>query len=230
VSITPVPVNIGASVNAGPNASVTAPALATLDGTVTDDGKPAAFTTAWSKASGPGAVTFGNANAIDTTAGFDTAGVHVLRLTANDGQVKTFDDVAITVQISPMEQWRQSHFGSNPAPGIAGNLDNPDGDLYNNLLEYILGLDPLVPDAGGIVADLETIGADTFLRLTVTKNPAATDVNLAVEVTGDLTLPGSWTTSGTTIEANTSTLLQVRDNTPVSTASQRSIRLKVTLP
>jgi hypothetical protein len=230
VSITPVPVNIGASVNAGPNASVTAPALATLDGTVTDDGKPAAFTTAWSKASGPGAVTFGNANAIDTTAGFDTAGVHVLRLTANDGQVKTFDDVAITVQISPMEQWRQSHFGSNPAPGIAGNLDNPDGDLYNNLLEYILGLDPLVPDAGGIVADLETIGADTFLRLTVTKNPAATDVNLAVEVTGDLTLPGSWTTSGTTIEENTSTLLQVRDNTPVSTASQRSIRLKVTLP
>ena len=230
VSITPVPVNIGASVNAGVNATITLPEDAALDGTVSDDGKPAPFTTAWSKVSGPGTVIFGNANAIDTTAGFDAVGVHVLRLTANDGQVKTFDDVAITVQLSPIEQWRQSHFGPNPAPGIAGNLDNPDDDLYVNLLEYILGLDPLVPGAGGIVADLETIGADTFLRLTVTKNPAATDVNLAVEVTGDLTLPESWTTSGTTIETSTSSLLQVRDNTPVNTAAQRDIRLKVTLP
>jgi hypothetical protein len=55
-------------------------------------------------------------------------------------------------------------------------------------------------------------------------------VNSAVEVTDDLTVPASWTTSGTTIEADTSTLLQVRDNTPLSAANQRYIRLKVTLP
>ena len=34
---------------------------------------------------GPGTVTFGNANAVDTTASFSAAGTYVLRLTANDG-------------------------------------------------------------------------------------------------------------------------------------------------
>jgi hypothetical protein len=186
VSITPIPANVGANVNAGPNATITLPASASLNGTVTDDGKPGAFTTTWSKASGPGTVTFGNSALVDTTASFSIVGSYILRLVANDGEVKTFDDTNITVNLAPIDQWRQAHFGSNPAPGLAGNLDNPDGDLYVNLLEYALGLDPLVPGAGGVVVDLETVGADTFLRLTVTKNSAATDVNSAVEVRREL--------------------------------------------
>ena len=65
---------------------------------MTDDAKPAppaAFTSVWSKVAGPGAVTFGNANAIDTTATFSLPGIHMLRLTADDGAVRTFDSVAI---------------------------------------------------------------------------------------------------------------------------------------
>jgi hypothetical protein len=71
---------------------------AALDGTVTDDGKPGpTFTTTWSKVSGPGTVTFANANAEDTTATFSAAGTYTLRLTANDGALSGVDDVVITV-------------------------------------------------------------------------------------------------------------------------------------
>ena len=233
VTISPTPINIGASVDAGPDATITLPSTATLSGTMSDDGKPAppaAVTTAWTKLSGPGSVTFGNSSAVSTTASFTAAGAYVLRLTADDGEVKTFDDVALTVQPTPFEQWQQTYFGSNPAPGIAGPNDNPDKDAYVNLVEYALGLDPLTPSTGGMVTDMTTIGADKFLRLTVTRNSAATDVTFSIEVTGDLATPASWSTIGTTVETNTSTLLRVRDNTPVGSAGNRQIRLRVTRP
>ena len=41
-----------------------------------------------------GTVTFGNATAVDTTASFSEEGAYVLRLTANDGSLTTFDDAA----------------------------------------------------------------------------------------------------------------------------------------
>ncbi|WP_206053774.1 PKD domain-containing protein [Nocardioides iriomotensis] len=93
--------NQAPTVDAGTNATITLPATATLDGTVTDDGlpsSPGAVTTTWSRDSGPGTVTFGNANAVDTTATFSTAGMHVLRLTATDGALTASDTVTITVQ------------------------------------------------------------------------------------------------------------------------------------
>ena len=52
----------------------------------------------WSKVSGPGTATFGNANAVDTTATFTVAGTYVLRLTASDGQATTTDDVTVVVR------------------------------------------------------------------------------------------------------------------------------------
>jgi hypothetical protein len=42
-------------------------------------------------------VTFGNANAVDTTASFSAAGTYVLRLTANDSALSNSDDVTIAV-------------------------------------------------------------------------------------------------------------------------------------
>ena len=63
--------------NAGSDQTITLPASASLNGTASDDGKPnppGALTTTWSKVSGPGTVTFGNANALSTTASFSAAG------------------------------------------------------------------------------------------------------------------------------------------------------------
>ena len=76
------------------------PSDVALDGTVSDDGlpnPPGAVTLTWSKLSGPGTVTFGNANLVSTTASFSVYGVYVLRLTANDGGASASDDVTITV-------------------------------------------------------------------------------------------------------------------------------------
>jgi uncharacterized protein YjiK len=90
-------------VNAGPDQSITLPRSAVLDGTVSDDGLPTppSLTTAWSKVSGPGTVTFGNANAVDTTATFSVAGAYTLRLTAFDGALSSFDEITIKVSNPP---------------------------------------------------------------------------------------------------------------------------------
>ena len=88
------------TVSAGPDQTVTLAAGATLDGTVNDDGlpnPPGAVTTLWSVVSGPGTVTFGNANLVDTTASFTAVGTYVLRLTANDGALTPSDDATINV-------------------------------------------------------------------------------------------------------------------------------------
>src|SRR5262249_56247253 len=56
-----------------------------------------ALATTWSKVSGPGTVTFGNANAVDTTASFSVSGSYVLRLTVNDSALQASDDISVTV-------------------------------------------------------------------------------------------------------------------------------------
>jgi hypothetical protein len=66
--------------------------------------------------------------------------------------------------------------------------------------------------------------------MTVAKNPAATDVNLTIEVTGDLSTASSWSATGATVDQNTQTLLQAHDNTPIGAAPARFIRLTVTRP
>ena len=93
------PTSAPPTVNAGPDQAITLPANASLDGTVTDDGlpnPPGAVTTTWSQVSGPGLVSFANANAIDTTANISLAGAYVLRLTVSDGEWTATDDVTIT--------------------------------------------------------------------------------------------------------------------------------------
>jgi len=100
VGVGDVVANQPPGVDAGPDQAVTLPAAASLDGTVTDDGMPrppGAVATTWDLVSGPGAVTFANRNAVDTTASFSGTGTYVLRLTANDGEFVASDNVTVTV-------------------------------------------------------------------------------------------------------------------------------------
>ncbi|NUQ83065.1 MAG: hypothetical protein HUU10_15800 [Bacteroidetes bacterium] len=93
-------VNQPPTVNAGADQSITLPNTAILNGTVSDDGlpnPPGTVTTIWSMVSGPGTVTFGEANAVDTTASFSAAGSYVLKLTADDNELNTSAEVSITV-------------------------------------------------------------------------------------------------------------------------------------
>jgi hypothetical protein len=84
-------------VNAGPDQSVQFPDAASLNGSVTDDGKPTPpnLTSQWNKVSGPGTVAFGDATSPVTTATFSDPGTYVLRLTGNDSQLSTQDDVTV---------------------------------------------------------------------------------------------------------------------------------------
>ncbi len=87
-------------VNAGPDQAVLLSSGAFLSGTVTDDGlpnPPGTVTTLWSKASGPGTVTFGNPAAVATTASFSTVGHYILRLTASDSALQASDTLVVTV-------------------------------------------------------------------------------------------------------------------------------------
>jgi hypothetical protein len=90
------PTNQAPLVDAGSPRTVAFPNSANLDGTVTDDGLPSGtLMTTWSKQSGDGTVTFGDASAVDTTATFSEVGTYVLRLTADDGVLTAYDDVTI---------------------------------------------------------------------------------------------------------------------------------------
>src|SRR5262249_7489940 len=94
ISITPARLVVGA----GPNQTLTLPSSATLSGTVTDPCLPTCtINTNWSMSSGPGAVIFGNAAALNTTAGFSSSGTYVLQLMASDGTLSSTASVTITV-------------------------------------------------------------------------------------------------------------------------------------
>ena len=102
VTVQPEPPNQAPTVDAGPDASITLPNNASLDGTVSDDGKPdGTLTVAWSKVSGPGDVTFSDAAAVDTMVTFTIEGTYVLRLTADDGELQASDEVAVAVEAAP---------------------------------------------------------------------------------------------------------------------------------
>ena len=93
------PVNQAPSVDAGVDQTITLPASASHDGTVTDDGLPqgSTVTKTWSMISGPGTVTFGDPTQEDTTASFSLDGTYVLRLEANDSLLSTQDEMTVTV-------------------------------------------------------------------------------------------------------------------------------------
>jgi sugar lactone lactonase YvrE len=93
--------NVPPSVDAGPDQTITLPNAAVLAGTVTDDGlptPPGVTTIGWSMVSGPGAVTFGDSGSPSTTASFSTDGTYVLRLSGNDSEALSTDDLTVVVR------------------------------------------------------------------------------------------------------------------------------------
>jgi predicted hotdog family 3-hydroxylacyl-ACP dehydratase len=87
------------SARSGGATSVTiAPGSAlSLTGTLLDDDGQGAVSYTWSKAAGPGAVTFANANALQATATFTTPGAYAVRLSASDGARVASDYLRVVV-------------------------------------------------------------------------------------------------------------------------------------
>src|SRR5690606_643704 len=119
-------------VNAGADQSLPVGVPVNLSGTVTDDGLPgSAITTQWSRVSGPGTVTFGNAAARNTTAQFSAPGTYVLRLTASDGQLSASDDVTIVIQPVVTNTAPLVDAGNNQTV-ILGNAANLSGSVVDD--------------------------------------------------------------------------------------------------
>ncbi|MEI6168204.1 MAG: DUF2341 domain-containing protein [bacterium] len=89
--------------NMGPVVSVTGATAGTvgvpfaLSGVVTDDGQPGPLALSWSRVSGSGDATFGDAASSSTTATISSPGLAVLRLTANDGSITSWADLMATL-------------------------------------------------------------------------------------------------------------------------------------
>ncbi len=76
----------------------------------------------WSQVSGPGAATFANATAADTTASFSVAGTYVLRATASNALGSAFSEVTLKVAPVTSIAIRQSPSDSNAATFIRGDI------------------------------------------------------------------------------------------------------------
>ena len=118
--------NVAPVVNAGSSQNIILPNTAFLDGTVTDDGLPSSTVTSWSKVTGSGTVTFGNAASVDTTATFSEADTYVLRLTADDGALTRSAEVTITVYpwVEAVPDIR-GLWTAGPVTGFATACQNP---------------------------------------------------------------------------------------------------------
>src|SRR6185436_7305010 len=134
-----VPLNKAPIVDAGANRTNVSSPLALLV-RVADDNLPGPFSVTWTAPTAPGAVVFSNENALATTASFSVAGLHVLRLWADDGAARSFDDV--NVVYSPFASWQAANFaGGGGNPNAAPDVD-PDLDGQNNAFEYAVGTNP----------------------------------------------------------------------------------------
>jgi K319-like protein/calcineurin-like phosphoesterase family protein len=164
--VTPDTSNRAPSVDAGHDQAFVGPNSTSLDGTVTDDGlpnPPAAVTTTWSQVSGPGAVTFGDAGALHTSASFPQAGTYVLRLTADDGERSAFDELTVTVT-DPAEGGSPLYF-SLSAGGSPGGVKVANEDIvFFDGKAFTLAFDGSDVGLGSLRIDaFSWLDADTLL-------------------------------------------------------------------
>lgn len=176
------------TVDAGPDAQVSVGLAAALDGTAVDDGRPAspgAVTTLWTKVSGPGEVSFGDAAAVDTSLSVSLPGSYLLRLTADDGQLQSADDVAVTfdgwsppVVLIQAEDFQARNGDTDHAWWIVGSESPGVGAPSGATAPYLQSL----TDAGLDSGKLNQQPAPPYVEYHVTVAPAglyAVDLLLA---------------------------------------------------
>lgn len=93
--------------------------------------------------------------------------------------------------LSPIEQWRFTHFGITTNSGIAADLTDPDHDGHANLLEFATGISPISPD--GVITNL-TISAN-ILDFTYRRSHAAVADGVEFVVEWSNSLSNGWSAS-----------------------------------
>ncbi len=131
--------NQAPGVDAGPNLYVsTAGGSVTLSGVVNDDGLPvgAGLRSRWKVLAGPGTVTIADAGAAVTTASFDTEGLYLLALEAEDGASLSRDQIEVRVGALCQAEVREGLVGWWPCNGLPVDLINGNDALLSSGARY----------------------------------------------------------------------------------------------
>jgi T5SS/PEP-CTERM-associated repeat protein len=163
----------------------------------------------------------------------------------NISQLYTTGIISVSSTLTPIEQWRQLHFGIITDSGDAADLNDFDFDGFANLIEYALAMDPRTPNvAGAPVLGVVNVAGVDYLSLTITRPLSATDISYRFQV-GSAVPPsdaGSFYSAGGDVPTNAFTTqvsrtddgtfetIVVRDNTPMNSATSRFMTLKVSNP
>jgi hypothetical protein len=140
---------------------------------------------------------------------------------------------------TPIQTWRQTHFGSSANSGNAADNADPDGDGILNLVEYAFGMNPNVSSQTGLptYAIPSASGVISFGR-----NLAATDVTYVVQASNDLSVweplatrttgAGTWSpvAGGVDVTDPGTGLVSVQDNVTVASQAKRFMRVIIINP
>jgi PKD repeat protein len=228
-------------VSAGPNVTITLPATATLNGSVT----PSTATVQWSTTSGPGTVTFASPTSPVTTASFSTAGTYVVRLTATSAGLSAFAEATITVNPAippPVVSAGPDLTITLPATATLNGSVNPTTSTVQwsttsgpGTVTFASPTSPVTTasfsTAGTYVVRLTATdaGGSAFAEATITVNPAipppvvSAGPNLTITLPATATLNGSVTPTTSTVQWSTTsgpgTVTFASPTSPVTTAS-----------
>ena len=136
-----------------------------------------------------------------------------------------------TSTLTPLEIWRNTHFGNPSNVGAGANGASPAGDGVYNLIKYALGLPPLMPAVAAQLpsGSIQTFSGQNYLTLTINRAANPSDITYTVEVSSNLL---DWVSgpANTVTLTNTASQLVVRDDVPVPSATPRFMRLVVGNP
>ncbi len=118
---------------------------------------------------------------------------------------------------------------------VSGPAADPDGDGFNNFVEYAFGSNPLwFSPQPEVEASCREFAEDTFLVLSLRLSPGAQDAVLSWEKSADLL---NWTSVGTSLSLirndrtpNGTVLQEFKDSTPVSSRAASYFRLRIASP
>lgn len=160
------------------------------------------------------------------TPAVDQIGSSTITLTANDGTSTSTETFILNVTGTPLQTWRQQHFGTAANSGNAADGFDPDHDGVLNLLEYGTNMTPTANDP----VPHSATKTGTNLEYTYTKNKAATDVTFTVEWSDDLTTWSTAAVSAPTILSDNGVTQQIKVTVPAGVNGRRFVHLKVTRP